>query len=280
MAFTKDKFTLFWSMPPDELDWQNLRASRARRVMMPFNIAFGRQDVLVRLRQEGRRVVLRIEEDAYYRDEDPQVIRSRFLAMRPLVAIDAVIIGCEPDAIIPNFRFGSPSWGQDHAMEHRMRLERVVAVLKPLGVTVVSPGWIMRSLTEDDPPQPGRVTWRELTAPAYNMCDGNGVHIYGFPWRSFIDPLRAKFALKSFLELCHKPVWIDECGFGVGPDMLNVEGWVNFTGMILASPVLSAHIEMVCPFVSNGMPGDPPAWPPGDLVRDPAAYQFLGAFLA
>ncbi|HYP39344.1 MAG TPA: hypothetical protein VEX13_03205 [Chloroflexia bacterium] len=280
MAFTKDKFTLFWSLPPDELDWQNLRASRARRVMMPFNIAFSRQDVLSRLRQEGRRVVLRIEEHTYSTDGAPAAIRSRFRTMRQLVNIDAVIIGCEPDDLVPSLEYGAPSWGQDHANEHQFRLDRVRAALQPEGVTLVSPGLMMRSISEDDAPQPGKVTWREIIAPAYNKCDGNGVHIYGHKWESFVDALRAKFALKQAMELFHKPLWIDECGFGLGTETTAMNGWISFAGMIMAQPRLAARVEMICPFVSNGDPGDPPVWPRRYLVRDTAEYQRLGTFLA
>jgi hypothetical protein len=280
MAFTKDKFTLFWSLPPDELDWQNLRVSRARRVMLPFNIAFSRQDVLSRLRQEGCRVVLRVEERTYSGDNDPQVIRSRFRVMRPLVTIDAVIIGCEPDDRVPSFRYGAPSWGQEHANEHQFRMDRVRAALQPEGVTVVSPGLMMRSVSEDDAPQPGRVTWREIVAPAYNRCDGNGAHIYGYEWQSYVDTLRAKFALKEALELLHKPLWIDECGFGLRSETSAMNGWISFAGMVMAQPGLAERIEMICPFVSNGDPGNPPVWDPRYRVRSTAEYQRLGAFLA
>ena len=281
----KSDFTLFFSLPLDETDWQNLAASQVKRVMLPFSVAT--PDTLSRFAQMGLRVVLRVEEGSYGDPSAGGRIAQGVIAARSHAVIDAVIIGTEPDAG-PDWTFGSRNWGQERAFAHRSAFDRVRHALQFARIRAISPGWTTRSVTEDDPPQPGRTSWREIMSGpeilqdgtrsfGYQDADGCGVHFYQYRLVSAVDELRFKFYLKEQAELWHKPLWIDEVNIDNGDPLTRMRACIAMADMLVSGPFATGpRVAMFCPFVSNG---DAHGWSPGYLMRDPACYTELGAWL-
>src|SRR6478672_8139507 len=115
MAFSRPDFTLFWTLPPDGQDWTNLRLARARRVQLVAAFATG--DTLLGLHDAGvTRVTVRLNENDY---ATPGARRSAHDRIAPLVplGVDTVVVGVEPEHAF-DFRYGSPTWGQDAAFTH------------------------------------------------------------------------------------------------------------------------------------------------------------------
>src|SRR5688572_20969438 len=109
MPFTRDRFALFWSLPPDALDWSNLRLARVRR--MQLVAAFADAGTLTRLRNEGvTGVTVRLGEGDYTTPQLRQQWCDRIAPLVPL-GVDTVLVGVEPEHPF-NMRYGSPTWGQ------------------------------------------------------------------------------------------------------------------------------------------------------------------------
>lgn len=290
MAFTKQRFALFFSLPLDNQDWANLAASHVKLAMLM--LPFADAATLRRMRDMGIRVVLRVPEESYYEDTAPFRIKSEVMTAMQSCPVEAVLVGNEPDAA-QDLGYGSPSFGQPFAYVHRRRFDAVRVALQGVGIKVISPALIMRSISEDEAPAPGQVTWREiLCLPdtqgkyGYLEADGNGVHIYGYGWDGPVDELRYKFALKIAATLWHKELWIDEVGMtGKYTQVEKIAAYIDMTEILLSvqnngkQHPLGQRVNLLCPFVSNGTPGDPPAWSPGFLIRDPAAYALLGNWM-
>jgi hypothetical protein len=137
----------------------------------------------------------------------------------------------------------------------------------------------MRSISEDDPPQPGEATWSEITRLQYDACDGNACHLYTYNWTGPIDELRVKFALQRFATERHKMLWVDELGVNSGTPIERMRAYIDIAQMLVSEPV-GRRVTMLCPFVCNGNPGNPPSWSPGYVLTDPACYAELGAWLS
>lgn len=279
MSFTKDRFCLFFSLPLDNQDWQNLDTSKVRMVMLQF--AFADSMTLGKMKQRGLKVVLRIGED-YYADDAPSRFRAELKAKQQVCPIEAVILGVEPDNPF-NLKYGSTSWGQPRAYEHRLRSDRLRTALSGLGVKLVSASPTMHSISEDEPPAPGQVSWREIcTLPDRNMgqgyhdYDGNGYHLYSYDYIGVVDELRVKFALKQAQTLWHRPLWIDEVGVGKGAPVQRMMMYTKIADMLLGN-VLGQRVEMLAPFVSNGQPHG--HWDANFLLRDPECYRVLGDWI-
>ena len=293
MPFTKQRFGLYFSMPLDAQDWQNLAASRVKLVML--NLEFADAATLQRVAgmNGGVKVILRVQEGRYYDELARARIRQLVLAARQSCGVEAVIVGNEPEHPF-GWEYGSPSWGQDYAYRHRQAFDAMRVMLQREGVRVVSPATTMRSISEHEAPQPGRVTWREIMCLpdatggyGYLSADGCGVHLYAYGWQGPVDELRLLFALKQQAELWHRPLWIDEVGVADrhSSQMDKMRAYINNGEILMArrdgrQQPTGARVECLIPFVSNGVPGDPPAWMPQFLLRDHACYQELGRWMA
>lgn len=289
MAFTKQRFALFFSLPLGEQDWANLTVSRVRLVMLM--LPFADPGTLARMRDMGIRVVLRVPEDAYYEDGAPERVRAGVLACMQSCPVEAVMVGNEPDAA-QDLTYTANTWGQPFAYVHRRRFDAVRRALQGVGIKVISPALIMRSISEDEPPAPGQVTWREiLCLPdevgeyGYLEADGAGAHVYGYGWEGPVDELRYKFALKHYQTLWHRPLWVDEVGItGHRSPVEKMRAYIDMAEILLSQVngrqhALGQRVEFFCPFVSNGEPGFPPAWSPRFLLTDPACYTLLGDWM-
>jgi hypothetical protein len=281
----KSDFTLFFSLPLDNHDWQNLALSRVSRVMLPFQLAI--PQTLQRLRQMNVRVVLRVEEGSYDATDAPARIVQGAQAARAIADLDAVIVGVEPEGGL-NWGYGSPSWGQSRAYAHRWNFDKVRIALQQAGIRAISPGWTMRSISEDEAPQPGRIAWREIvslpqTLPGgmqssgYQDADGCGIHFYQYRFASVVDALRLKFFLKQAAEMWHKPLWIDEINIDNGDPLTRMTACIAMADLLVNTNFSSGlRVAMLCPFVSNG---DGIGWNPGYLMRDSACYAALGSWI-
>lgn len=290
MTFTKRRFCLFFSLVLTEHDWQNLAASRVRLVMLPLSLAASRPEVCRRMREMGCTLVLRVEEGTYSDGDAPARIGGECVRVQNVCPVEAVIVGVEPENGVA-FTYGQ-DWQKIRAYEHRAAFDRVRVGLQLRGFRVVAPGWTKRSISEDDPPQPARTTWREIcTQPqesehdqggvsfGYHSAQGVGWHEYQHGWLGFVDELRLKFSLKQAQELWHLPLWIDELGVNTGSQVERMRAYIDIAEMLL-SHRLGRRIEMLAPFISNGDPGSPPHWDARFILRDPVAYRLLGDWMA
>jgi hypothetical protein len=232
----------------------------------------------------GCRVVLRVNEESYYNDEaSRRVLNQVFTAMQHC-PVEAVIVGNEPDNA-QNLSYGSNTWGQPFAYVHRKRFDDVRRALQSVGIQVISPALIMRSISEDEAPAPGQIAWREIlclpdSGYGYLDAEGNGGHIYCYGWDGPVDEIRFKFALKHLLTIWHKEVWLDEVGVAGGHSPTEkMRAYIDMAEILLHNRGLGSRVNFLCPFVSSGDPGNPPAWSPGFLIRDPRAYEVLGQWM-
>jgi hypothetical protein len=253
--------------------------------MLPFGFAF--PQTLTELKNRDIRVVLRVEEGAYNDDAGAAAVVQGAVVARSLCDLDAVIIGCEPDVGV-DFGFASPTWAQQAAYAHRRNFDRARLLLQSAGIQVISPGWLMRSISEDEPPQPGRAVWREIMSLPQDLpggsrsfgyldADGSGAHIYQYSWTWPVDMLRFKFAVKHASEMWHRPLWIDEANVNTGPPLQRMAACLNMADL-LVSPGFDAgsRVVMFCPFVSNG---NGVGWDIRYLLRQRECYQMLGNWM-
>lgn len=276
MGFTKDKFALFFSLPMTEADYANLDASGVKLVMLPMSLANNFPDMLWKLAQRNVKVVIRVEEQDYYNDNAPTRILITLNKLSTLIPIVAVICGVEPENGI-NFEYGSPEWAGS-VWEHKRRFDAVCTTLQNNGYRVVSPGWTSRAISEDDKPQPGSTTWDEILRSSYNAAFGNGGHIYEYGFDGPVDMIRFKTTLREIQRVRHKPIWLDEVGVSGGDALYRMRAYIEIADMLLTHR-LGNRVEMLCPFISGGDPGNPPVWPAGFLMKDIRAYQLLGAWM-
>lgn len=273
----KADFTLFFSMPLDEVDWDNLARSKVVRVMLPLGLAD--TGTLDRLWSMGVGVVLRIEEGTYYDQHSPEQIAQRVVDCALHAHVHFAIIGCEPEAHY-DWRWGY-DWHQDQAWPHRSAVARTSAAIHNRGYRTASPGWRMRMISETDPPEPGWATWLEICRIEYDSCDLNGCHLYEYGWESWVDENRFRTTLQRFMTDYHKDLVIDEIGVGSGDQVAKMSAYINIAQIILDDDyILGDRVKMLCPFVSNGAPGNPPVYDPEYIIRDPAAYDLLGTWMS
>lgn len=271
----KSAFCLFYSLPLDAQDWASLTASHVKRVMLM--LPFADQATLARLNSMGVSVTLRCPEDAYYDDLAPLRIRNAVQACASVCKVDAVIVGVEPESEF-DFTYGSPTWGAERAYAHREAFTRVMTALKAAGFAVASPGWRIRAITEDDPPQPGEAQWAEICRLQYDRADYNAVHIYEHAWDGPVNEWRFKTTLRELEKQWHKMLLIDEIGINHGTQIERMRGYLDIAQLLLTHP-LGKRVAMLCPFVANGNPGNPPSWSPNYVIRDPAAYTLLAHWI-
>lgn len=264
-------FTLFWSMPPDDTDWANLRTSTVKQVML----VWGQTDrrVLARLRSLGCSVVLRMENGDL--TQPAGTLQGHLREAMSACHISGVIMGVEPDGRF-DLTWDSQDWGTDFAWQHANQIRHVMGALGGLGVPLVSPGHAQRAISEADQPAPGQISWREICAPVYNECDANGVHIYGYGWVSRVDETRFKWAVQYWATLRHKLLWIDEASIGSGSSNARMRACIEMA-RILRDKTWGSRVGMFCPFVSNGTGV---GYQPQYVMREPEAYMALATFMA
>lgn len=304
-----DIWGLRFPMPLDEQDRDNLSASGARRVIIEFWQQQNHMGNLVELGQRGVSVILNVEEPdpprahidprSYYHPDGARAILEALNIYRDFANIEAVVVGREPEheydltwASDPaEGGWGNTPWGvwkddwAGKASAHADAFERVVEVLRRSGVKVVSPGWTHRRITPHDPAQPGRMTWARLCAVAYNKGAAGAIHLYGHGAQTLYkdgeDYNRLVWALGNERERVHTEPWIIEAD--TSPEQGGDVDHMNWCIGMYEAITNPAHangqgLGAFIPFTSNGVPGE--NWPPRFLIRDPAAYQVLGAYLA
>jgi hypothetical protein len=206
--YNASMFTLFFAGETEEIltppDWQNLKKSLAPQVMLFWDHA--KPEVLKRLndihrhnpytgRQEPLRILLRLDNSDCSRDTG--LLQDQLRDKIEDANITAVFAGNEWDNAF-DFRWHPPSgapadWGNQPRPGEMSPIEivarrvlHVAEALEDMGVEIISPGFTARGYTEDDAPDPGLHTWRELMAPVMYGYDspvtGNGVHFYDGGW--------------------------------------------------------------------------------------------------
>lgn len=283
MAFSRDKFGLLWSVPPDGVDRDNLRRSGVRLVEVTFNIAT--EALVDMLASAGvRTICARLNEGDYYTADARRATADRVARLMPK-GLTHVQIGCEPENA-QDMRFGSRSWGQEQAYLHGNATREMYLSLFALGVKTISAGWTERGWYRnwDEGVQPGVYPWLEETRLAYNDCDYNGAHLYMSDGTTYDIEERARAYLWEEQARRHKPLWIDELGVtpSVGDNLAKMGIYLRFASYLLRTdrrtPLGGAgeRVEALIPFVSNG---NGIGWDPRFILRDPAAYDLLGAWI-
>ncbi len=269
---------LFFSLPLDEVDWRNLERSGARRVMLDFYIS-ATDTTLKELQRRGYGVILRLnDQDASTRDL--RELWSELQRKKGICPnIDTVIIGNEPDVGL-DFKYNSTGWyGEERAWPHAQRVQKLIDMLAGPGWKLVTPGWECHVKSEDDPPHPGVVSWRDYCAEAYQdyRVAGHGAHLYAYAFKSIVDEIRVKWQLRELKERFHRgPIYLDEVGFASGDSEARMRQFVAFLGLLAGSPGMMDRVALIVPFVSNGTGQHyEPQW----VLRSPASYDLLGAFL-
>jgi len=278
VAFTRKKFGLFWSVAPSAQDISNLELSNVKLVMLPLSLAVHRSDVLTYLSGRQCKVIIRIDEPLM--DSVPvRELRDAVRGVLGVVSLEAVQLGNEPEHM-HDLRFGSPSWGIDRARHHKHVLASVRDAVRSLNVRCISPGWTAGRKHELDDLKPGMIAWRIEVGEEYGKCQGNSGHVYLHEWRHWRDELRFLYQVNELAELWHLPLWLDEVGVTDGTDVEQMQAYLKMGDMLL-NPAWPAHHRVECfiPFVSNGTPGNPPAWNPKYLLQDPEAYRLLGTWV-
>lgn len=283
MAFSRDKFGVGWTMPPDAQDWDNLRRSRVKLVQITFNIAT--EALVSTLANRGiTTITVRLNESDYYTSEQRRVSTDRIARLMRL-GLTHVIIGVEPENAV-DMRYGSRTWGQEQAYLHGNATREMYLSLFALGVKTISAGWTVRGWFRnwDEGVQPGVYPWLEETRLAYNDCDYNGAHLYMSDGTTYDIEERARVYLWEEQARRHKPLWIDELGVtpSVGDNVAKMGIYLRFASYLLRTdrrqPLGGAgeRVEALIPFVSNG---NGIGWDPRFILRDPAAYDLLGAWI-
>lgn len=273
----KSDFALAWFIPPTAQDWANLMLSGVTRVMLGYQLASTKPDVLSRLSGLGRRIVVRLEEQ---NEQPPSEIAHTMNDIRHILPVDAFLLPTEPDTGL-DMRYGSPDWGQERAYASLPRIDALIQAIKGLGMTVVSPAmtWPPDVISEDGTPQPGRVTFREIVGPTYDRADGVASHCgYVLGWDGNpINALRFKFGLKRAVEEWHRDLWIDEGTFPTDNDVLQMRCAIEQCDIIMASKE-NERVRMYAPFVSAGSPSG--AWDARYLIKSPEAYSLLASWMS
>jgi hypothetical protein len=272
----REDFALFWSVPPDDIDWDNLRAGGAMR--MQVMLAFANHETLAGLADLGVKCTVRLDEADYADDETRRRAAGRLAGLAPAGLVDTVIIGVEPENVF-NFRFGSPTWGQVTAMDHARRLQLMLDLVRPMGLRTVSAGWTARGIdmnwSDAEGVQPGLYAWLELTRMAYNACDLNGFHLYGYDGTDYDlwDRMRRHLWVEQARR--HKPIYIDELGVaGSSTATEKMRSYLRLATALLGP--MGERVEALTPFVSNGTGV---GWDPRFLLRDREPYLLLKRFM-
>lgn len=304
MASKRDTFCLFFpQLGLDATDRANLLTSTVKRVYLHFNMAHRFPLELQWLAQQGRRVVLRIEEPnhhnageiatSYYNSDTHPSIKSKLEQMMRVVSVEAVTIGNEPEHEF-NLTRGHP-WGNEYSEKwrhwkgkvgvHSEAIGRLAFTLKDMPVQLVSPGWTHKRKVPKDPPEPGRADWARTCTVAYNKLQGGGIHLYGHGAETLYengeDYNRLLWSFGHELERVHTKPWVLEINTAPnkGSELEHMR-WVCRMYEVLTGPEHSMGNDLAfyCPFTSNGIPGE--AWPQKFLMRDPACYAYLAEWLS
>jgi hypothetical protein len=279
MAFTRAQFSLFFSLPLDGLDWGNLLNSHVKRVqaMLPFCTP----DFCKRLAGHGISLQVRVPRD---RLMDIASVAVEMHSIKKWVQVDGAIIDNEPEHTY-DMRYGSPTWGHQHAYQHRRDMEAALYVLRPLGIRVCSPGWTSRvkDFNWKEGLFPGEQSWLEVTRIEYNRCDYNGLHAYTYDGTAYDINERMRRIFHREQERRHRPLWVNEIGVDRGTQVERMAVYIEIARQLMTTNTASVwygageRVEGFTPFVSNGTPNG--HWDAGYLLRDPACYALLGEFM-
>jgi hypothetical protein len=275
----KSDFTLSWFALPTEADWRALNVSGVSRVLLSYGIAKYHRDVLAHLAGLGKRVVIRIASA----DEDtPGACAAVLRSVAKMVTVDGVILPPNEPDHGHDLTYGSPDWGQAAAYYARSIIDVYRGAIRGVGLQTIAPAMSHppEAISEDGPPLPGRVTWREIVAPSAHLCDGVASHCgYTLGWQSDVDRFRFRYGLKRAAEEAHKPLWIAEATYPTDDDMAQMACAIEQADIIMRHPA-GERVRMYAPFINLGDPGDPPAWDSRYIIRNEAAYHLLGQWLS
>lgn len=285
---------LFFPEPLDATDEGNLLESGVLRVQLFYGVASNKTEELTWLASKGRSVILRLEEPnrdngteiatSYYNGVARGRITERVSELADLVAIEAVIIGNEPEFQYDLTR-GSKNWGnkgepyfpEGRVFAHQYALNEMREELASIGIASVAPGWTHKRIVPRDTPQPGRAMWGRVCTEAYNKCKAGGIHAYQHDWASHEDENRVLWWIGNELERVHTEAWWNE-GNANKRAMTQVQRMGACLGMfdIVDEQPWGDTFTSRCPFVSNGRLDQ--EWS-HMIMRDRICYTVLGQWM-
>jgi hypothetical protein len=292
-------------------------------------------------RKEGASIYLRLERDDLERG--PQKLKAELIhkierATQIGGRIAGVFIFNEEDRFfdfrwrLPNGK--APDWGNQRPANDpatRSPLESLVAdiarvvdyldlrdELPDRAPVLISPAYIMRGFTEDDPPDPGLFTWREITAPLFYDPDGpvtgNGVHFYDYGWwerdpppvasqdltspdafnrwfdkmigarlATFVNVSRFKQAVRFWSGFHHHLTYWDESNTENEDqdELWHMEACVGKAKLLIHSKSPQGYVlgERVALFTPFTSNGVPNAYPAQFIMRDRRCYDLVRVFM-
>lgn len=291
--------SLFWTLPPGaasslttaQQDFDNLRASRVKRVQLIADFAY--PDLLRRLRGDYgiRGVSMRLHAHQYDNRASRVSWQGRIAQLRS-EGLDTVVLGVEVDEGF-DMRFGRGSWGEYRAAQLRDEINALLdewAELIRAGLRIVAPAFMYRGHYRDwrEGLQPGWFRWWEILRPALNRCTANAVHVYGADGTLYDTRERVKTGLWLAQSLANVPVWLGEVNCDRGTDQEQMLFLVRLLSLLYWTDAShpdrgpwAGSGERVVGFVPFAANGNGIGWgSPSHLIADRAAYELLGRFLS
>ena len=291
MPFQRQSFALHWASLPLDVDWQNLRTSGVTRMQLDWRIA---SDELLRQLQDAgvREVAVRLWATDYDRESARRSTRD-LVASKQRLGVKYVILGREPENGF-DMRYGSRSWGGPEAFSEANNAHAMYTLLFPLGVKVVSAAFTYRAHYRDwnsaaSPQgglQPGVYVWTEETRMLCDEVDYNGFHWGGADGTAYDIGERMRVSLWEAQARHHKPLFIDEVAIDRGDPVFRMTTYLHLATLLMESDRTKPfggsgeRVEWLCPFISAGDPGNPPQWPPDQILRDPRCYALVREYMA
>ncbi len=291
---------LFYPDEMSEQDHINRATSGCTRTQLFLGVGYNRREMLKRLAAEGVSVIFRLEEpsrdssldvfNSYYSGQGRERIARQVAELQqdvPGLHIEACIAGNEPEGEYDLTRTSTTTWGnkpepafpQGRMWQHQYAVGEVRLLLQPMGITTVAPGWSHKRLTPRDAPEPGRQSWARACGEVYNQGPA-GMHSYLINYESAEDANRLLWHVGIELERIQGVCWINEINVKThkldGDDVGRMGAILGAYDLIAAQPWSDA-IKSFCFFAANGRTDEDFS---NMIIRDPAAYAALGAWLA
>ena len=330
--YTAKGFTLAFPEPMDSQDRENFARSAAPNVQLWWGSSgadsgtlgwLGQREVRAPWGIEPVRIVMRIDEqDWHWYAHTPGKFSSDMAARQSLSngRIVAVILGNEPEPPGDGLRWRQADgyrvedWGNQGSPSrielYRVGLANMVRELASWNVQVVAGAYAQHGYTEDDAPDPGLFTWRELMLPITNRLHGHGAHYYGGgwwvrdpeqpdangqfnpqAWREYARRLvgarlatqtnvnRFKHWVRFMSGFHHVPVWIDELNVTNGSmsQLEHMEAVIGASKLLAHARnpegyLLGERVAMLAGFTSNGLANH---YPVQHIMRDPRCYALV-----
>jgi hypothetical protein len=298
--FERWMFAFHWSTLPAPVDWDNIRTGEFQCAMLDWSIAS--VSLCRDLKNAGIvAIAVRLWPEDYSTETARNLTINRLVKLQD-EGVCFLVIGREPENAYgltynDDWHGGEAFVVRDAILEMNRRALVLHSQQRPLWT--VSPGLTYRGhYTNWDARdnrgaglQPGEYTWLEILRPALDECSYNGFHSGGSDGTEYDITERMKDTIHEAQERYHRNLFIDEIVISRGTPVQRMTTYLRVATKLLerrATNVAGSEIPLggagervrwLCPFISLGEPGEPPAWPRSQLLRDPDCYPLVRAFM-